>query len=125
MSDHDGVVHNSGLLEGGDFPDSPVTPTRRSMSSNGTSFDRDQITPTRGGSAAIEGSVSVIADDRRSSARLRGCGSFLFRTRLWLRGTPSECALRLPNGRKPRSDYELQMATKAAAEAATIMIAVS
>jgi hypothetical protein len=34
----------------------------------------------------------------------------LFRLRLWLRGTPTERGLRLPNGRKPRSDRELQLA---------------
>ena len=132
MSDHDGVVRNSGLLEGGDFPDDSAPSMRRSMGlgqavSSGASFD--QITPIQGGLATIERSVSVIADDRQSSARLRGCalcrGSFLFRTRLWLRGTPTERGIRLPNGRKPRSDFELQLATEAAADATTTVIEVS
>ena len=145
---HNGVVRNSGVLDGGDFPDAPPVPTlmRRSMSlgsgsmrigqivSTGGSFEgRAQISPMRGSLAAIEGSVSVTADDARPSARLRGCGgmcrgSFLFRLRLWLRGTPTERGLRLPNGRKPRSDHELQLAIghqiQAAAEAPATEIAV-
>ena len=126
---HNGVVRNSGALDGGDFTDAPPTPMRRSMSmgsrsmsmslgqivSTGGSFEgRAQISPFRGSSAAIEGSVSVPADNAEPSARLRGCdicsGSFMFRLRLWLRGTPTERGLRLPNGRKPRSDHELQLA---------------
>ena len=126
---HNGVVRNSGVLDGGDFPDAPPTPMRRSVSmgsrstsmslgqivSTGGSFEgRAQISPLRGSSAAIEGSVSVPADNAEPSARLRGCdicgGSFVFRMRLWLHGTPTERGLRLTNGRKPRSDHELQLA---------------
>ena len=58
--------------------------------------------------------MSTTAASDEPSARRRGCdicgGSFLFRLRLWLRGTPNERALRLPNGRKPRNDHELQLA---------------
>ena len=95
------------------------------------------------GLSTIEGSVSLdqpplmgassgdpvrsTAASAEPSARRRGyaiCGgSFLFRLRLWLRGTPDERAIRLPNGRKPRNEHELQLAIgqqiQAAAEAPT------
>jgi len=131
---HNGVVRKSGVLDGGDIPDAPPTPMRRSMSmgsksmsmslgqivsTGGSTFEglspgRAQISPMCGSLAAIAGTASVTADGAEPSARLRGrdiCGgSFLFRLRLWLRGTPTERGLRLPNGRKPRSDRELQLA---------------
>ena len=142
---HDSVVSKSGLLDGGDFPDAPGSPMCRKPSmhlgqilSTGGSFEgRAQ------GLSTIEGSVSLdqpplmgassgdpvrsTAASAEPSARRRGndiCGgSFLFRLRLWLRGTPTERALRLPNGRKPRNEHELQLAIgqqiQAAAEAPT------
>ena len=142
---HDSVVSKSGLLDGGDFPDAPGSPMCRKPSmrlgqilSTGGSFEgRAQ------GLSTIEGSVSLdqpplrgassgdpvrsTAASAEPSARRRGydiCGGyFLFRLRLWLRGTPTERALRLPNGRKPRNDHELQLAIgqqiQAAAEAPT------
>ena len=142
---HDSVVSKSGLLDGGDFPDAPGSPMCRNPSmslgqilSTGGSFEgRAQ------GLSTIEGSVSLdqpplrgassgdpvrsTAASAEPSARRRGndiCGgSFLFRLRLWLRGTPTERALRLPNGRKPRNEHELQLAIgqqiQAAAEAPT------
>ena len=146
---HDSVVSKSGLLDGGDFPDAPASPMCRNLSmslgqilSTGGSFEaRAHISPSRGVLSTIEGSVSLgqpplrgassgdlvstTAASDEPSARRRGCdicgGSFLFRLRLWLRGTPNERALRLPNGRKPRNDHELQLAIgqqiQAAAEA--------
>ena len=148
---HDSVVSKSGLLDGGDFPDAPGSPMCRNPSmslgqilSTGGSFEgRAHISPPRGGLSTIEGSVSLdqpplrgassgdpvrsTAASAEPSARRRGydiCGGyFLFRLRLWLRGTPTERALRLPNGRKPRNDHELQLAIgqqiQAAAEAPT------
>ena len=68
--------------------------------------------PLRGASSGDP--VRSTAASAKPSARRRGydiCGGyFLFRLRLWLRGTPTERALRLPNGRKPRNDHELQLA---------------
>ena len=141
---HDSVVSKSGLLNGGDFPDAPGSPMCRKPSmhlgqilSTGGSFEG------RAGLSTIEGSVSLdqpplrgassgdpvrsTAASAEPSARRRGyaiCGgSFLFRLRLWLRGTPDERAIRLPNGRKPRNEHELQLAIgqqiQAAAEAPT------
>ena len=141
---HDSVVSKSGLLDGGDFPDAPGSPMCRKPSmhlgqilSTGGSFEG------RAGLSTIEGSVSLdqpplrgassgdpvrsTAASAEPSARRRGyaiCGgSFLFRLRLWLRGTPDERAIRLPNGRKPRNEHELQLAIgqqiQAAAEAPT------
>ena len=70
--------------------------------------------------------VRSTAASAEPSARRRGydiCGGSFVPPRLWLRGTPTERAIRLPDGRKPRNDQELQLAIgkqiQAAAEAPT------